>query len=96
METKHDWDCLLVKASGLALFTVALTWLPQAFGAVTQLVVPMFMDVSSPEILREFRMQMTAMSVGKIASFVAMLLLARWVFGYPKVLQKMLKRVDEA
>jgi hypothetical protein len=96
METKHDWDCLLVKAAGLALFTVACTWLPQAFGAVTQLVVGTYMGDKLPREFQAFQMQMTAISVGHVVSFVALLLLARWVFGYPKILQKALRRVDEA
>ena len=97
MGTKHDWDCLLVKAMGMALVTVALTWLPGVFGALAQLVVAASTSgFEQDEMLRKFNAQMISMSVGKLASFVVLLLLARWVFGYPAILQKMLKRVDEA
>lgn len=97
METKHDWDCLLVKAMGMALLTVALTWLPEVFGALAQLVVglPAY-DAVPSDIARKFHTQMISISVGKLASFIVLLLLACWVFSYPKILQKALKRVDEA
>ena len=97
METKHDWDCLLVKAMGMVLVTVALTWLPDVFGGLTQLVVALFSsNHMHDEILRKWNAQVISIAVGKLASFVVLLLLARWVFGYPAILQKMLKRVDDA
>jgi len=97
METKHDWDCLLVKAMGIALVTVALTWLPEVFGALAQLAAAAFSyGDHQDEIWRKLQTQIISMAVGKVASFVVLLLLARWVFGYPKVLRKALKRVDDA
>ena len=97
METKHDWDCLLVKAMGIALLTVAFTWLPEVFGSVAQLVAAaVSYNDAQEDILRKFQIQFISTSVGKIVSFIVLLLLARWVFSYPKILQKALRKVDEA
>lgn len=97
-----EWDELLVKAAGIALVTVALTWLPEALGAVAQIVSiavqqPMVPtgDSSLQELHTKLYVQLMSVAVGKIVAFLILLVLARWMFGYPKIIRRALQRTSQ-
>ena len=96
---QKNWDVILVKISAMALLTVALTWLPEAVGSVFQIIGSLIYFVSSEndptdfeEMMRPYQMQLIGMGLGKLASFVVLLLLARWMFSYPPMVRRALAR----
>ena len=95
--TENDWNRILVKASGLALVTVSLTWLPQVFAACAKLAVTMFQPETARgegkigEMMQAFQLQMTTTAIGEIVAFVVLVALARWIFSFPTILQKWLQ-----
>ena len=89
-----EWDLILVKASGLALITVALTWLPQALAAAVKIVTMMYVSRTAThtewkldELVGTYYMQMTSNAVGELLAFLLLIGLARWILSYPRFLR---------
>jgi ABC-type phosphate/phosphonate transport system permease subunit len=94
-----EWDVILVKTSGLALITVALTWLPQALAAVVKIVSMMYVsrtysqtDSKLDELVDTYNMQMTSTAMGELVAFLLLIGIARWILSYPKFLRGWLQR----
>jgi hypothetical protein len=94
-ENQNYWDKILVKASGLALITVALTWLPQVLAAMTKLAAITFQsgmvvrqEGKVGELIDTYQIQMVSNAIGDVLAFVVLVAIARWVLSFPKVLQK--------
>ena len=97
LNLETEWDRILVKTSGLALLTVALTWIPQAFGALVRIVTIIFVSRTTShsgdkldEMLETYNMQMTSNAVGEFLAFIILVGIARWIINYPKFLQRWL------
>jgi len=97
-----EWDEFLVKASGIALLTVALTWLPSAMGAAMQIITYEWFqdkvysgDSDMHKYLSKINTEMISFAVGKIMAFFVLLVLARWVFGYPQILRRAFQRTSQ-
>jgi hypothetical protein len=100
---KTDWNKLLVKASGLALVTVALTWLPTVFGALAQIIFSILYwpdaadsDPKLNEVLNQVNATLLTTAIGKVVSFVVLVLLARWIMSYPRFIQSWISKTDTA
>jgi hypothetical protein len=98
-EIQADWDRLLVKASGVALLTVALTWLPQALSALSILVCHSTIPGQEGggevgDMLRTYKMQMISSAIGQFTAFAVLVGIARWILSYPKVIRRWLKSAD--
>jgi hypothetical protein len=94
-------DVLLVKVSAMALLTVALVWLPQTVGGVFQIIAHLLYIKSFDgdpsdfaKMMKPVQMQLLGASVGKIASFIVLVFLARWMFSYPPIIRKALSRTQ--
>ena len=104
MKTFHDteFDIVLVKSGGIALFILALARLPSAIGAIFQIIPAIIYwqwsadDGLGGNMMQEMNVKLISLSLGQMISFAVLLLLAKWVFGYPKILRKWLKRSEEA
>jgi hypothetical protein len=100
-EIQIDWDRILVKASGVALLTVALTWLPQALSAITILVchstIPGQEGLGEVgDMLRTYKRQMISSAIGQFVAFAVLVGIARWILSYPKILRRWLMAADSA
>lgn len=92
--TETQWDQILIKASGITLFTVALTWLPDALGAAVKIVTMMYVSRTAShtgekldELVDTYNMQMTSNAVGQLLAFLLLLGIARWILSYPRFLR---------
>lgn len=92
-----NWNIVLVKASGIALFTVALTWIPKVFSSIMQVISCLIysgVTSHSETELDKYTAQMNATlmssAIGQISGFVLMIFIARWVFKYPRLLRRWL------
>jgi hypothetical protein len=100
--TGHSLDLILVKASGTALITLALFRLPDVFRAIAQLFMVMIsriFDDSSGEIdamISKMNQSFISSAVGDLLAFAVLLLLARWMFGFPKFMRSAFRRSGEA
>lgn len=100
--TETQWDRILVKASGITLFTVALTWLPEAVGAAVKIVTMIYVSRTAShtgekldELVDTYNMQMTSNAVGQLLAFLLLLGIARWILGYPGFLRGWLQRLNQ-
>jgi hypothetical protein len=98
-EIQPDWDRILVKASGVALLTVALTWLPQALSAISILIwnstIPGQEGLGEVgDMLRTYKRQMISSAIGQFIAFAVLVGIARWVLSYPKVIRRWLMSAD--
>jgi len=97
-----EWDVLIIKASGIALVTMALTWLPVALGSMVQIFAVTWCQVSAysgdggyHELMTSLNIQTISSAVGEIVAFFILLVLARWVFGYPQILRRAFQRTSQ-
>lgn len=101
--TNTDWNLFLVKGAGIALLTVALTWLPSALAGLMQIVFFCFFMSTSyggsafeADVITQLNLSLASTAAGKIIGFVVLVLLARWIMGYPKLIQSWFARADSA
>lgn len=92
-----NWNVVLVKASGIALFTVALTWIPKVFSSIMQVISCMIYSGVTSHSNTEFnkyteQMNATILSsaIGQISGFVVIIFIARCVLKYPRFLRRWL------
>jgi len=94
-----DIDVVLIKTSGIALFTVAIAKLPSTIASAFQLIAALgyWTWDSQAEwsgIGRQMNASFASVAAGNLLSFVILLLLARWVFGYPQILRNWLNKSE--
>ena len=102
MTSKSHLDLILVKASGTAILTLALIRLPDIFRAIAQLVSGLlFMKVndSTSEVgvlISKINQNYLASAFGDLTAFIVLVLLARWMFGFPRVMRSAFSRTDSS
>jgi hypothetical protein len=102
MTTKPNLDLILVKASATALLTLALFRLPDLFRAIAQLIASLgYFLLADPAgetgaIASKLNQNIIASATGDLVAFAVLLLLARWMFGFPKFMRSAFMRADDS
>ena len=94
---------ILVKIGGMVIFTLALFKLPKALAALVQFISSLWLraelgevDGGADALVANAIHTSAASSIGNLLAFVILLLIARWLFSYPKILQNWFQKTDDA
>lgn len=100
MNTKPYNDTFLVKAAGAAILIMALVKIPQVISAMAQILYFLISGTSgdqasaTEQIAARLQQTVMATAIRDIIAFVLLLLLARWMFGFPKFMKSAFQRTD--
>jgi hypothetical protein len=94
--SKEDITRLMIRAAGLVLLTISLLSLPKALGASLTLATVLYTGLhhgigSETELDKFYSVLMSShisQALSNLASFIILLLLARWLFRGPKLLMR--------
>lgn len=94
---------LMVKAAGLVLFVISLTYLPKALSGALSLMGILFMKrslgqvESSTDVLMQSSIhQSMALNSGHIFAFLIFFYASKWMFGFPDLARQGFKRTNDA
>jgi hypothetical protein len=92
---KDDITTLMTRAVGLVLFTFSLLSVPKALGALLTIGLVCYTglpkDTLGEKVLTTLRGTQLSQALTHLATFVILLLLARWVFRGPALLKRWMK-----